>query len=242
MREKTRHEEDHPMHSLKRDPKTNWTRAVATGGLALATLAFTGAAEAHERGSRHGVDRHGHRHAHHAHDRDAVRNARRYDRKLERRGDAIDFQLDLLAMIAAANGEYALAEHLDRKGDRIERRLDRRGDRALRDARGHVRHDHARDRKWSRKKERKLRRRLERERTRAWEHERRLERELARERDRQLAYERDRKRDREIARERDRRRDRDRDDRRDRTRRERRADRHLSHVDALRLNALDRLH
>ena len=204
------------MHSLKPDSKTSWTRAIAIGGLALAALAFTGAAEAHERGSRHGLDRRGHRHAHHAHDRDAVRSARRYDRKLDRRGDAIDFQLDLLAMIAAANGEYALAEHLDRKGDRIERRLDRRGDRALRDARGHVRRDHAHDRKWSRKKERKLRRRLERERTRACERERRLER--------------------------DRRRDRDRDDRRDRTRRERRADRHLSHVDALRLNALDRLH
>lgn len=127
------------MHSRKRDSRKMWT--IAVSGLILATFAFAPAAQADPRGHRHDrVDRHGDP----GRDRTAIRDARRYDRRLDARGRAIDFQLDLLAMVAAANGEYALAEHLDRKGDRIERRLDRRGDRALRDLRSHRPHAHTR--------------------------------------------------------------------------------------------------
>ncbi|MCR9097463.1 MAG: hypothetical protein NXI30_24870 [bacterium] len=163
------------MHSRNRESNKKWMRAIATSGLALAALALAGAAEAHDRGHRHHHAHGGHGvhgdSRHHGAGRARVREARRYDRRLDRRGEAIDFQLDLLAFIAAANGEYALAEHLDRKGDRIERRLDRKGDRALRGARNDRRS--GRDHDWKRSK-----------RERRWEKERRIDRKIARERDR----------------------------------------------------------
>jgi hypothetical protein len=68
-----------------------------------------------------------------------LRDARRLDRKLDRRGEVIDHQLDFLAFVAALSGEHRLARELDRTGDRIERRFDRRGDRVLRSAKQHIR-------------------------------------------------------------------------------------------------------
>lgn len=185
------------MHSKNRESNERGMRSLATTGLIVAALALAGAAEAH--------DYRGHRHRHdcrdHAESRDhrsgpvSVREARRYDRRLDRRGQAIDFQLDLLAMIAAANGEYGLAEHLDRKGDRIERRLDRKGDRAVRQARKDRRRGSDHDRKW-----RKRERRWEKEHRFAWEREREIDRERRRsrdrDRDRRISHEQDRRPDR----------------------------------------------
>ena len=238
------------MHSKNRESNEMWKRALATTGLTLVALALTGAAEAHEWSPRH---RHGHgyhedvRH----HGRASVREARRYDRRLDRRGEVIDFQLDLLAMVAAANGEYALAEHLDRKGDRIERRLDRKGDRALRNTRIDRRYDrhHRFDRNWNERERRFDRNWNERERCleKKRERERRLDRKIARERERErrlereLAFERERNRDREQRIERERRHERrvERDgDLRISRQRDRREDR--SHVDALSHLALRR--
>lgn len=205
------------MHSKNRESNEKWTRALATTGLVVAALALAGAAEAHEpRGHRHPHDRGYHGDSRHpGADRVSVREARRYDRRLDRRGQAIDFQLDLLAVIAAANGEYALAEHLDRKGDRIERRLDRKGDRAVRQARKDRRHASDHDRKW-----RKREQRWEKEHRFAWAGDRDWEREREIERERKRS--RDRDRDRRVSRERDRRHDR-------------------SHVDALAIRALGRM-
>ena len=132
-------------------------RLALTSGLLIAGLVFASTAEAGDRDHR----RHDSRRAEARAD---VRDARDYDRRLDRRGRAIDAHLDIFALLAAATGDYGLAYELDRKGDRIERRLDRRGDRALRDARGHLldkrrrnkhnaRHrgnfGHRRDHKWS---------------------------------------------------------------------------------------------
>ena len=175
------------MHSKNRESNKKWVRALATSGVALAALALAGTAGAHERGHRHHHDR-GYdidsRHGRYA--SQSVREARRYDRRLDRRGDVIDFKLDLLALVAAANGEYALAEHLDRKGDRIERRLDRKGDRALRNARLDRRRDREDrfDRKWHKRE-----RRLEKKRERA----RRLDRMIERERKSERRDDRDRR-------------------------------------------------
>ena len=227
------------MHSKNRESNEMWKRALATTGLSLAALTLPGAAEAHEWSPRHRHD-HGYHEDTRHHGRASVREARRDDRRLDRRGEVIDFQLDLLATVAAANGEYALAEYLDRKGDRIERRLDRKGDRALRNARIDRRYGrhHRFDRRWNGRewrleKKRERARRLDREIARERERERRLERELA--------FERERNRDRERRIERERRHARrgGRDgDRRTSRQRDRREDR--SHVDALSHLALRR--
>ena len=53
----------------------------------------------------------------------------RVERRLDRRGDAIEARYDHRASIAAAHGHYAQAAQLARKGDRVDRRLDRAGNR-----------------------------------------------------------------------------------------------------------------
>ncbi len=184
------------MHSKNRGSKEKWMRALATSGLAIVAIALAGAASANDHGRRHRSD-HGYHgdSRHHGSGRAAIREARRYDRRLDRRGNAIDFQLDLLAMVAAANGEYALAEHLDRKGDRIERRLDRKGDRALRQARKDRRHARLHDRKRS-KHDRGIGKKHGLDRKRARKLDRPHERGRDHDRDRRIARERDRRDDR----------------------------------------------
>lgn len=110
-------------------------RLIVTSGLLIAGLVTASAAEAGDRHRNHRRDD-----ARLAEAREAVRDARDYDRRLDRRGRRIDAHLDVFALFAAATGNYDLAYELDRKGDRIERRLDRRGDRILRDARHDRRH------------------------------------------------------------------------------------------------------
>jgi len=125
------------MHSTKR----TMTRLITLGILLTGAIAFAGAAEAGDRDGRRGrearVDRNDPA-------RDTLREARRVDRQLDRRGAVIDGHFDALALLAAVSGEYELARELDRTGDRIERRYDRRGDRVLREARKAVRHDRGR--------------------------------------------------------------------------------------------------
>ena len=98
-------------------------RLIITSGLLIAGLVIASAAEAGDRHRNHRRDD-----ARRAEAREDVRDARDYDRRLDRRGRAIDAHLDVFALLAAATGNYDLAYELDRKGDRIERRLDRRGD------------------------------------------------------------------------------------------------------------------
>ncbi len=150
------------MHSTRR---RNGGTAISTG-LAAALLLSALPTSAHPRhddgGWRSGRDverrvsrgRHG----------NELREARRIDRRLDRRGRRIDRHLDVMAWVAALTGDYALAEALDRKGDRIARHYDRKGDRIVRRARRdarwhrggsgrgwhsprHERHDHDRRRR-----------------------------------------------------------------------------------------------
>jgi hypothetical protein len=62
-------------------------------------------------------------------DRRLDRQGDRINDRLDRRGGAINDRLDAASKRAEANGKYKLAEHLDRKGDRIATHLDRKGDR-----------------------------------------------------------------------------------------------------------------
>lgn len=69
-------------------------------------------------------------------DRLGNRIDRRFDRRGERindrldgRGEAINDRLDALSERAEAKGRFKVADHLDRKGDRIAAHLDRKGDR-----------------------------------------------------------------------------------------------------------------
>lgn len=128
------------MHSTKR----TMMRLITLGTLLIGALVLAGTAEAGDRnGRRDGrgrearVDRNDPA-------RVTLREARRTDRRLDRRGAVIDGHFDALALIAAVSGEFELARELDRTGNRIERRYDRRGDRVLRQARKAVRHDHGR--------------------------------------------------------------------------------------------------
>lgn len=143
------------MHSTKRARITG----VALCTLLLGGLGLAGSAQAddrdRDRGRRTSTLRE-HREAdaregRRLRARTRAREAHHYDRMLDRRGEAIDFHLDVLALVSAFAGDHALAYELDRRGDRIERRLDRRGDRAVRKARkqlhrtrhdGHGWHDH----------------------------------------------------------------------------------------------------
>ena len=155
-----------------------------------------------------------------------LRDARAYDRALDREGARIDRRYDFFAAIASAHGAWFLADHLDRKGDRIERRLDRRGDRALRDARadlrdarrrpGHHRHAHAgcNDRRHGHAHKKHMKRHARRHHGDRHFAERDRDRDRRDRRDRDL---RDRKRDRKHDRDRDRDRRRDRRDRDERT-------------------------
>lgn len=131
----------------------NRTKRITLGTLLIGALAFANAAEAGDRNDRRQDPRHraqidrndSVREARDRASRDrtraAIDDARRVDRRLDRRGEAIDHQLDFLALLAAVSGEHRLAHELDRTGDRIERRYDRRGDRLLRNARGNRRSD-----------------------------------------------------------------------------------------------------
>ena len=53
----------------------------------------------------------------------------RVERRLDQRGNLIEARYDHRAGVAAANGRYARAARLERKGDRINGRLDRTGER-----------------------------------------------------------------------------------------------------------------
>ena len=124
--------------------RTGWER-ITLGALLATGLLFTGTAQAQ---SAHRyvdqlrqLDRHD-RHGRHAHV-DSVRDARRIDRRLDRRGHAVNHGYDLLAFFAAVGGDYALAHSLDRHGDRAERYYDRKGDRLLRRARIAAHRHHA---------------------------------------------------------------------------------------------------
>ncbi len=130
---------------MKPKQRTTWKRwpmlAVSIGLLTMA-----GAAEADDRGRHdraHGKERRARAHDARAAHRAPIREARRYDRRLDRQGQLIDGHLDLLAFAASASGEYDLAYALDHTGDRIEARLDRRGDRAVRRAHRQVRRHRA---------------------------------------------------------------------------------------------------
>jgi len=137
------------MHSTKRTR----TKRITLGTLLIGALAFASAAEAGERQHARHADQRDRMHVgrgdsvrdtRHGATRIAARaglhDARRTARRLERRGDVLDHQLDFLALVAAVSGEHRLAHELDRVGDRIERRYDRRGDRVLRHARQQLRH------------------------------------------------------------------------------------------------------
>ena len=83
--------------------------------LAVTAMLLTGAAQAHDRPDR----------------------GDRVEQRLDRKGDRINHRLDHRAVHAAAHGHYRAAWHLDRKGNRIDRRLDRKG--------------HRYDRRWDRR-------------------------------------------------------------------------------------------
>lgn len=127
------------MTNMKQSLWMNWTiGAVLAGG-----LVFAGSASAHDRNSRHSHDHHVRKakvvRYDVSRDRGQVRQARQDNRRLDRQGAIIDLQLDGLAVLASAYGEYELAHVLDRAGDHIQYRLDRKGDRRLRQARRDVR-------------------------------------------------------------------------------------------------------
>jgi hypothetical protein len=117
----------------------NLRRSLLMGLLIAGTLMLAGALAARDAGACSDRSLHRHRHGpsgrHAEHQGHSSRGAQRIDRMLDRRGATIDFQYDVAALFAAFAGEYALADALDRRGDRIERRYDRRGDRILRRAR-----------------------------------------------------------------------------------------------------------
>ncbi|MBW2496579.1 MAG: hypothetical protein JRF61_04840 [Deltaproteobacteria bacterium] len=123
-------------------------RLLLMGLLMTGTLMLAGALAARDAGACSDRSFHRHRHGHSErsieYDR-RLRDARRKDRMLDHRGGTIDLHYDIAALFAAFAGDYALADALDRRGDRIERRYDRRGDRILRRARAQQ-HPHSRSR------------------------------------------------------------------------------------------------
>jgi hypothetical protein len=62
------------------------------------------------------------------------------------RGERINAHLDLAAVFAAVAGDHALAYHLDKAGNRIERRFDRHHDREIRRDRWSHRREHVHSR------------------------------------------------------------------------------------------------
>jgi hypothetical protein len=112
----------------------------------IVALASAGTAIALDRDARSQRDR-GREHSADAR-RDAhtsgIREAKRVDRHLARRGHRINHHYDVLAFVAAIAGDIQLAVALDRRGDRIERRHDRRGDRRVHGALAASVHRHAR--------------------------------------------------------------------------------------------------
>ena len=132
------------MHSTHR----KMMKRILISGVLIGGLAMTAAAQAEHRSSRlHDGDHRRHedvRDSRRAQDRTELRQARRVDWKLDRRGQRIDPPLDFLAFVAAASGQYELAHELDRAGDRIERRVDRYANRVVHKARKQTRRNHAR--------------------------------------------------------------------------------------------------